>query len=343
MNSTLGAAAALLATSLWAISIVFLGEPVRRYGPIVVNFFKATFAAILYWLTVAVLGLFGSLPESGFRSADIGMLILSGIVGMAFGDCAFLEAMKRIGGKQATLLHATAPIFLLVYSWLTGRDALDLREAIGVFAVLFGVAFVVGHQKRAAETSHADFWPGVVWGLIGALGQAAGILLSREAMTHASPLWAASVRLVGASVGLFVGMALARRAAPLIRGILSRDLWRITSAPAFFGTYIGILCMMYAIQNAKAAAAGALLATTPLFVVPASTIIRRERFDLALFSAVLAACLGIAVLALTGDAVAFWIPMSAAAGLALVLAVLIDRRRPESSPGAASIASSSED
>jgi len=94
--------------------------------------------------------------------------------------------MAILGVRAALLLLSMAPVFAAVGGALWLSEPLGLRDALAIAAVLAGVALVVNEQA-GAEAARGPLSPrarafGVTCGLIAAIAQASGSLLSRAAM-----------------------------------------------------------------------------------------------------------------------------------------------------------------
>ncbi|MEE9393470.1 MAG: DMT family transporter [Planctomycetota bacterium] len=272
MHPYTGVAAALGSTLIWAYSSVLFQRAIARYGAFTCNMFKAFVGMNLFWLTVLVLGLNG---DFGFGSVQgTWMLVISGLAGMAFGDWAYFAAIGHLGVKQATLLHGTAPLFLLLWSLTAPVVTLSHFEIMGVVAVVLGVSLV---SWRAANPGGGSRGIGICFGGLAALGQATGILLSHQALQECHPLSGAAVRLSGAFLGLLLVQAFRGRLKRTWRSLQESGIWKSMLFPSFIGTFIGIFFMMIAIERSPPAVSGALLATTPIFVIPFAMVMLKEK------------------------------------------------------------------
>jgi drug/metabolite transporter (DMT)-like permease len=271
-DPTWGIVAAIVSTTLWAFSSVAFEGELQRYGALAMNLFKGTLAGVLFWVTFLVcrqVGLF-DVPEK----AVFWPLFLSGVVGMSFGDFAYFTAIHRCGVQKATLLHGTAPIFLVVAAFVTGLHAPLLLELGGILLVVAGVTFVTAWRGKRRE----DPTPlsGIAWGLLAALGQAGGILIAKDALQHTHFVYGAACRLTGAAVGLALPLVLVGRHRFVIGTMTDGTIWRRISHLVVLGSFIGVGAMTVAIDGAKPAVSGALLSLTPVMVIPFSVLLAKK-------------------------------------------------------------------
>lgn len=294
----IGIVAGLSSCALWAWSATNFQGGVQRYGAFTCNLFKTVVACLFFGVTVLMKLALG---DAGVGPAkDAAMLALSGFVGMALGDWALLAAMGRVGVRQAMLIHGTSPLFLLVWSLAGPGELLTAQQIIGVLLVIAGVGAVTWMQGRDEKERAAGFGLGITFGLLAALGQAAGIVIAKDALPSFHPLTASGTRLAGALAGLLLVQALRLRLPRSIAALKVKELWRTLTLPAFVGTYLGIILMMIAIDRTPEAVSGALLSTTPLFVIPCAIFMLGEHFQSKVLVGTAIAVAGIIAISLGG-------------------------------------------
>ena len=268
--------AALCAALTWAIAIVWFRRALAEYGPWACNTFKIAFPTAFFAIVAWLAGDFQSenLPSMG----AVVMLALSGIVGMALGDYAFLSAMLCIGDRRAAILHATNPVFLVIAALIGTTEGINMREIFGVLLIVGGVIEVISSKRRGVATGELRLGLGIFWGLLAALGQALGVILSKEALAECPTASASFFRLAAGTIVLVVAPICVGRTRQL--AVLRQPgLWKTASGPTSIGTCIGVLLMMFAVKHDNPAVTGALLATTPVFLVPVGMIMFRDRLS----------------------------------------------------------------
>ena len=243
----------------------------REVGARLVNFFKGVVGAVLIAVIVAWRGA-GAMEESHFW-----LLVASGVVGLSIGDSVLFYALGRIGPHRAALFMSLSPVMTALGGWALG-EILTLQQVVGVLAATAGVTLVVGARspKRGLTLSVPMLALGA--GALAALCQAVGVLLAKRGMPEGSDVYLATlVRLVAATVGLALYAG--------VRGWLRTDMRRLANPRVLFwiaraaaiGTFLGLLLMQVGIQRAESAVASALHSTTPLFTLPISVFLLKER------------------------------------------------------------------
>ena len=262
----LGEVASLAAAACWAIGLNLFRRDARDIGPRQVNFFKGAFAALL--LLVCLL----FIRPGPIATGDQAYLAISGIIGIAVGDSLLFYALAHLGAHRAALFGTLGPVLTAAGAWTFLGEDLSGRQFAGLFLAAGGVAMVVYHRSAEPATRL-----GLLLGFLSAACQATGVLLAKRGLVDADPLAATTLRIVAATAALAVFA--------LFRGVLQRDCARLVRKQtlrrlmpaAFFGTFLGLWFMTTGIKHTKSAIASALHSTTPLFTLPISLFVLRER------------------------------------------------------------------
>ena len=300
----IGELCAVAAAVTWAIGAILFAGIGRSVPAGAMNLGKLLVAGVLLSITHLVLG--GSLIPPGATRSAIMLLAASGIAGLTIGDTAYFSAMETLGVSRAILMLSTAPVFTAIGGWFWLGERLDARAAAGMLLTIVGVGLVV--TGRAADTtaaSHANAarpvtMRGLIFGLVSAIGQAAGSLLSRRAMAGGiDPLAAAAGRLIVGAVGLLF-LSMFFRSSRNWMPALGRDrAWLKVGAASLVGSYAGIWLAQTALQKASSAGVAAtLLATSPVFALPLAHLLRIDRLTRRAAVGAAIAVAGIAVLSL---------------------------------------------
>lgn len=278
----IGEAAALAAAACWAVGSHLFGR-IGRVGevpPGALNLAKCLSATAMFAATgVVVLGR----AHPVVPTPSLPWLLVSGVVGLALGDSAYFAAMATIGVRRALLLLSTAPVFAALGGAVFLHESLGLRELAATAAVLLGVMVVVNEQTGPLPDGLAinprTTALGVLYGLGAGLGQAAGSLMTRAAMSlGASAFDTALLRLCAGVAAMLALAAVTGRARPWARTLARPKLVAAIAGSAFVGTYLGMGLSQVAIGRASSTAVAAtLLATSPIFALPLGHWLENER------------------------------------------------------------------
>ncbi len=255
----------------------------RELGARRVNFFKGVVGAAMIGLLVWVR------TYTPIPSFELGLLALSGVIGLSIGDGVLFFALGKIGPHRAALFMSLSPVITALGGWMMG-ETLSFQQVLGVLGATAGVALVVASRRRANAATDVPLIA-ILAGVMAASCQAIGVLLAKRGMPPGTDVYLATfVRLVAAT-GALAAYAVLRGQfrSDLKRLLQPRALFLVTRAAAI-GTFLGLLLMQVGIQKAESAVASALHSTTPLFTLPIAVFFLKEKAG---WSVILGSLLGV--------------------------------------------------
>jgi drug/metabolite transporter (DMT)-like permease len=267
-----GEVAALLAAFLWAVATVLFGRIGQVLSPLVLNLVKGAMALGLVLLTLMVL----QRSPLGLAPPTLLLLVASGSIGIGIGDTLYFATINRLGPRRALLMETLAPPLAALLAWMGLGEVLSLQAWAGIGLVLLGVIWVISERvPHPMGEAPPPNYRGILYGVLAALGQATGAVMSRAALvdTAIDPLWSTGLRLGG---GLIILLGLVRSQGPitaLIQPLRSPRLLGAVALAAFLGTYLAIYLQQTALKYAATGVAQALLSTSPLFVLPLAALL----------------------------------------------------------------------
>ena len=262
-----GEFAALSAALIWASASVIYGKVGRQLSPLILNLTKGWIAIVLIVLTLLLRG--QALPS--INATHWGLLLLSGILGIGFGDTAYFNALNCIGARRTLLLETLAPSLSALLAMLFLQERLSSVAWWGIGLTLTGVFWVVAERVPESAQAHLRPLRGLGFGFLAALGQSIGAVLSRAALsgTDIDPLLSTLIRLIGGTLVLLMWVAI--RQTPrekLFKPLSSQRLLITVAGTAFISTYLGIWLQQISLKYAATGVAQALTNTSPLFILP---------------------------------------------------------------------------
>ena len=289
-----GEIAALLAACLWAVASVVYARLGERIPPLQLNLIKGIVAIALLLLTILIRGeLFPTI-----ELIPLCLLLLGGVVGIGLGDTAFFATINRLGARRALLMETLAPPMTAILALIFLQERLNVSAWCGILLTILGVAWVVTERvPNTSDSSAKHLWQGIGFGLLAAITNAIGAVLSRAAFanTSISPLWATLIRLSAGVLLLVVGAPFGLQNSFQLKSLRSVRVILATFFAAFCGTYLGIWLQQTAIKFTEAGIASTLLQTSPLFMI-ALAICIGETVSLRAVAGVVIAIAGIALL-----------------------------------------------
>ncbi len=272
----------LLTVFLFALSGIAGGHTARRWGAMRGNALRLGLAALV--MGVITLLWF---PES-LDGEVLFWLLISGVIGFGFGDIALFMAYARVGARLAVLLNlCSAPLWAaaLEMMWLGTR--LSAAQSGAAALILAGVAVAVASREPTGMPRQGSFVLGVVAGVAAGLGQGVGAVFSRRAIEVAEAgeialngFSAAAQRVAGGLLPALLAWGLVvwlGRGMPWPRAgaRVGASCWLLAATLA--GPVLGVSAFQWALAVAPSALVLAVVATTPVAMIPMAVCFDRER------------------------------------------------------------------
>jgi drug/metabolite transporter (DMT)-like permease len=261
-----GELAALTAAAIWAVSSTIYGRLGKTVSPLVLNLSKGVLAIGYLIITMVITG-----ERLMIAPAQWWPLLLSGWIGIAWGDTFFFMALNSIGARLTLLINILSPVITALLASLYLQEQLAVINYLGIAISVAGVAGVI-FDRTQSETSPRNYWQGISWALLSALANSIASICSRQAMLAGdlSPTVTTLVRLLAGTAGILLLMLWprsAKLAASLPRFSGDRQIWLRLAVVAFFSTYLGIGLQQTALKYTAAGIAQTVGSTSPLFVL----------------------------------------------------------------------------
>ncbi|MGB0766915.1 MAG: DMT family transporter [Phycisphaeraceae bacterium] len=290
-----GLVAATTAAMFWAVSVVLYRRVGRVMPPVLLNMSKGLIAVGLLSVVLAVDWLAFETRPWSMSWPLLGLMALSGVIGIGLGDTLFFAGLNRMGARRVLLLFTINPVITVLIAWALMDEPLTWLQIAGVAFTCGGVAWVIAEGNAPGSDGHVDPL-GVVFGIGAATCQAAGYLLSRHVLLVAemTPAASAWVRLLAGSLVLVAFLPMDRLLKdPGGHAHHHPDRPSKPQAYAMFigalllGTVGGIWLMQVSAKHAdKAGVAATLLSTSPLFVLPIVALLGERLSSRAILGAV---------------------------------------------------------
>jgi drug/metabolite transporter (DMT)-like permease len=291
-----GEFAALGTAVCWAAGSNFFAGAGQRMGSMVLNRLRITVAT--GFLGLALLATRGSPWPTWASPAAVGLLAASGLVGFVFGDAFYFRALVILGPGRATLLASLAPLFTAIIAWPVLREAPGPLVVLGMALTIGGIAWVLW-ERQHGRPAHVEgsAMVGVVSGVLGALGQAGGYVISKLALrTGIDPLSATVVRVSAAAVGVWLLALGGREARRSIEALRDRRAALLMLGGAFCGPFLGVTLSLAALLYIEAGVAASITAIYPLLAILLASRFHGERLTLRVLAGALVAVVGVVVL-----------------------------------------------
>jgi drug/metabolite transporter (DMT)-like permease len=297
---------ALLTTLCWSLGIFPFTEAAKRIGSAPLNQYRL----LLAWLILTIILFFwnGLNPVDLFTSPQsyhYVFLGLSGIIGFSIGDYCSFTSFKLLGPKLGSLYTTFAPGAALVVGYIALNETINLIGMLGILVTVAGVIWLTLSKKDAGAALKVGYnrdKKGILFGITGALCQGIGLVLSKYGMDYYAEklptMHAVWIRLLFAFSAAFIVSLLAGKLISNSKPILTNEK---NNLPYMFlgtllGPVMGVTLSLFAIQKLEVAVAQTIFALLPLFVLPISYFVYKEKITLQSIFACLIALVGVLLL-----------------------------------------------
>lgn len=292
----LGEIAAIITSFTFAINSALFTLAGREVGSVVVNRLRLVIASLL--LMAAQWIFLGTPWPVGVELDRWIWLGLSGIVGLVLGDAFLFQAFVLVGPRISMLMMSLAPILAAFIAWIFLGEALTFWQIMGIILTLIGVMWVVLEKNNKQGPQKENYLRGVLFGLVGATGQALGLVLAKNGLGGSfSPISGNFIRMFTAMIVIWLVTIIQKEFRTTIQQAIDfpSAMGKILGG-AFIGPFLGVSLSLFALQHTSVGVASTLMALPPIFILPVEYFYFRERLGWGSIAGTVIAMIGVAVL-----------------------------------------------
>ena len=172
-------------------------------------------------------------------------------------------------------------------------ETLGKYDWLGMALTMGGVAWVISERKKtvvpqAPEGSNGQMsapspttseFPlaGVLLGLLAALGQAVGLVLSKIGLAGYNAFAGAQIRVIVGFLGFTIIFFIVRWWKTVWQGMKNGPAMRRVTLGAFFGPFLGVSFSLAAVQTTQAGVAATIMSLVPVLILVPSMILFKEK------------------------------------------------------------------
>jgi len=285
---SLGEVLAITSGLIWAVAVILYKVSGRSVHPLGLNLFKNIVALGFTVPTLIVLGepLVPAVPLK-----DLGLLLLSGFLGIAVSDTFFFYSLNRLGASIVAIIDCFYSPFVIGLSYVILGERMAAWQLIGV-ALIITAVLAASRSTNGEPVTRQNLILGLIYGVLAMFFVAIGIVIVKPVLATESVIWATLVRLVGGAVPLALVIPLLPRRRAILAPLLERANWKAMIPASFFGSYLSLILWMGGMKYAKASVAAALNQLNTIFIVVLAALFLRERLSPWKIAAVILAFVG---------------------------------------------------
>ena len=301
----MGEAAAVAAALVWAMASLLMKQLSGRYPALPLGAWRCLFASLFFLVIFAPAG--RAHDVANFPLSSLGALVASALVGIVVGDTNYIRALRFAPLAVVYPIAMTAyPLFAVILATSFLDEAFGWRLVAGTALVLAGIGGIAftrpapsasGELALGEEALHsARLRLGLGLAILAALCWGGSTIVLKLALEDVDVIAANTLRLPIIAAFL-VGLSL-RQLPALHPRAFGRSLWLVALEGVLdFG--VGSLCFLYAITKAGAGLTAVLSSVSPLFAMPLTALVFKERVTGRMIAGTMLCLAGIVVIAAT--------------------------------------------
>lgn len=279
--SYFGEFAALLTAVFWTVTSMSFESAGKRVGSLAVNLIRLWIALIIYAIYLQVTrGMFLPFDAGAERWIWLG---LSGLVGFVIGDLLLFQAFVVVGARISMLIMAFAPPITAIIGWIVLGEVLTPMNWLGMAITIFGISLVILKRQKSNGSTRLPLLTsaysirGILLAFGGAVGQGAGLVLSKKGMGSYDAFASSQIRVLSGIVGfslIFLFMKRWRRVGQALR---NGPAMKRIALGSVFGPFLGVSFSLLAVQHTQAGIAATIMAIVPVLIIPPAIILFKEK------------------------------------------------------------------
>lgn len=271
----MGTIYALTAALCWAGSSTILKSLTTKIDTLSLNTLRLCATSLLLFVVILLSGRGTEFANTPLM--PLVYLIISGVIGLAIGDTIFIKSLSYLNVSQVfPIALSSNTVFTVLLAVLLLGESFTWITGLGTFLVLLAV-YLLTSTRMTNSTPGRTRGKGIILALIAGATWAIAVVTLKLGALDINPLVAAAIKLPSAAIVL-LPFALSQRGsgALQLRKYSSRNLaLTLTSGPLDYG--VGMVFFITAIQLIGAGRAVVLSSASPLFLLPFSVFVLKER------------------------------------------------------------------
>ena len=324
----IGEIIAIFAVLTFVVSNVLFRKVEQAASPTFINFFRTAFGTLTFIIVALIIGAFFNIFLLPWGLWII--LFVSFLFGQVVGDTAYFNAQKELGTTLALTISMTFPLFTFILSLIFLNRPFELNMILSLILIGAGIT-IIGRYKMQAEenelsvenrehfsimhrlrnTLSTTSFKAIIFGFIASLGWAIGLVIIDYATNQIDQI------LITEGVSSIIANVIRFPFALLILTLMvwrenksgikdnhftyqkkTRKTWLILLGASIIGTSIGAFLYTEAARTAGANVMALLASASPLFSLPLTYLINKEKISKEGFIGAVLTIIGVVVILL---------------------------------------------
>ncbi len=280
MVNHLGELVALLTAICWTATGLAFQQATRMAGSLSVNIIRLIMALVLY-------AVISKITRGLALPVDAGLhqwlwLSVSGLVGFVFGDYFLFKSYEYVSARISMLIMALSPPIASLISWGLLGERLGIQSLIAMAVTLSGIVLVVMQKRQPGKNNTKKYGlsfsgKGIAFAFLGAVGQAAGLVLSKFGMGDYNVFAATQIRVIAGSVGFVILISIIKRWPRVKQAVVQKKAMMFMIVGAVFGPLLGVYFSLLAVKHTSVGIASTIMSIMPVLIIPPAVMFFGEK------------------------------------------------------------------
>ena len=266
---------ALSSALVWALAVILFRRSGETLPAFELNLFKNFFGLLLLIPTILLVEGF-VLPD--YTLAELFLLILSGLLGIAVADTWYLKALNMMGAGRTGIVSSMFSPFVIFLSAIFLGERLVPWQWLGFILVMSGVLLVTWRSHRSVVDT-ADVKKGMLYGIGAVFAMAAGVVMVKEILETRSFLWTVELRMIGGGAGMLIYILMSSQWQNVKRNFSQPQPWGTVMFASFLGAYFALILWLAGYKLIDASVASVLNETNVAFIVFLAWLMLGEKIN----------------------------------------------------------------
>lgn len=205
-------------------------------------------------------------------------LALSGLVGLVLGDYFLFKSYTVLTSRISMLIMTTVPLMTALIGWLLLDEKMIPLHVFGMFLTVGGIFLAIFTKPGDGKRIRLSYpLKGIIFALVGAVGQAGGLVLSKYGMGDYNSFAASHIRLIAGMAGYMIIIIFLRKGSLIINAFKDAKGMRVIGLGSFFGPFLGISFSLLAVKYTDTGIAATIMAIVPILIIPPSVLLFKEK------------------------------------------------------------------
>jgi drug/metabolite transporter (DMT)-like permease len=263
-----------LASALgWAVAVIMMRKVGETLPAFELNLFKNSFGMVLLVPTILVVS---GLEMPGYSLSELGVVFVSGVLGIAVADTWYLRALNLMGAGRTAIVASLFSPFVIMLSMIFLGERMVPWQWFGIFLVTAGVLMVTWKVKYSTVEA-GDIRKGALYGIAGVFMMALGIVMVKDILEQRPLLWTMELRLAGGVAGMLAYMLVQRQWQAVKQNFQKPQPWWGIIGASFVAAYLCLILWLAGYKLIDASVASILNETNVVFILILAWLFLGER------------------------------------------------------------------